>query len=40
MDLVNVDDMVYIYSFFLALFALILSYKVLVKMVFKATKGK
>jgi len=39
MDLVNIDSMVYIYGFYLGLFALILSYKLIAKIILKTTKG-
>ena len=39
MDLINVGDMALIYSFYLGLFALILSYKLITKMILVTTKG-
>lgn len=39
MDLVSVSNMTLIYSFYLGLFGLILSYKLISKMILKTTKG-
>lgn len=39
MDLVNVGEMASLYSFYLGVFALMLSYKLIVKMISKTTKG-
>lgn len=40
MDLVNFGDMVYVYTFYIGIFALVLSYRLVAKIIMRAKGSK